>query len=60
MMTDEQKQVRQYCAWKGIKPYQLADMAGVSRPTIYRLLNGACLINLSSWRKIKKVMDDGE
>ena len=57
-MTPEQKQVKQYLAWKGLKPYQLADKAGISRPTIYRLLKNTCQINLATWRKIETAMEE--
>jgi predicted transcriptional regulator len=55
-MMNEREQIKAWLSLKGLKPYQLAKMAGVSYPIIYRFIQGKRDIRLSTLDKIKAVM----
>lgn len=50
------KTIMKYLKRTGLKPYQLADMAGVPRPTIYRYLKGEREIMLSTAEKLTRIV----
>lgn len=53
-----QEQIRQFLARTGLKPYQLADLAKIPRPTAYRFLNGERDITLTTAEMLKKAMEE--
>jgi plasmid maintenance system antidote protein VapI len=50
-------EVTNYLKRSGLKKYQLADLAGIPRSSLYRWLNGQTVINLTTWMKLKRVLD---
>lgn len=50
-------QIRQYLKKTGLKPYRLADMARVPRPTIYRFLNAERDITNETGEMLRSAME---
>jgi len=53
-------EIKRYLERTGLKPYQLADLANITRSSLYRYLNGESDIFLSIAEKIKKVIRIGK
>ena len=49
-------QIQNYLDRTGIKAYQLADLAKVTRSSLYRFLNGKQDLVLKNAEKIKKII----
>ena len=53
------RDLREFIRTTGIKPYKLAEMAGIHHTTIYSFLNGARPgMSMESYAKIKQAMSD--
>lgn len=52
------EQIRQYLKKTGMKPYKLADMAKVPRPTIYRFLDGERDVLNKTAEMLRSAMED--
>ena len=52
---NDKDQIKAWLALKKLKPYQLAQKAGISYPAVYQFLDGKRDIRLSTLEKIKKV-----
>ena len=53
-------EIKRYLERTGLKPYQLADLANITRSSLYRYLNNEQDIFLSIAEKIKKVIRIGK
>ena len=51
------KQVEDYLKRTGLKRYQLEDLAGVPRTTIYKFVSGERNISLGTWLKIDRIIN---
>jgi antitoxin component HigA of HigAB toxin-antitoxin module len=51
------KQVREYLDRTGLKPYELEQLAGVSRGLVYDFLADRRKIKLESWLKLERIIN---
>lgn len=49
-------EIKRYLEHTGLKPYQLADLAGITRSSLYRFLNDEQDLYLAIAEKIRKVI----
>jgi len=56
-MRTPKGQIVEYLRKTGLKAYHLADLAKISRPSIYKFLNGQMDLKLKTWVKIEKVIN---
>ncbi len=49
-------EIKNYLKDSGLKIYQLADLANITRSSLYRYMNGKQDLFLSMAEKVKKVM----
>ena len=49
-------EIKRYLENSGLKIYQLADLANITRSSLYRYMNGEQDVFLSVAEKLKKVM----
>ena len=55
-MEDLKPRIRRYLDRTGLKAYELSDLAGIPRSTIYRLLKNQRTITLTTAEKISRAM----
>ena len=55
-MEELKPMIRRYLDRTGLKAYELSDLAGIPRSTIYRLLKNQRTITLTTAEKILKAM----
>ncbi|MCK5605981.1 helix-turn-helix domain-containing protein [Candidatus Pacearchaeota archaeon] len=53
---DLKTEIHDYLDRSGIKPYELADKAGISRTSLYRFLKGERGLLLDTAEKIRKLL----
>jgi plasmid maintenance system antidote protein VapI len=56
-MKTIKQQIIDYLEKTGLKPYQLADLAKVPRPTVYRFIKGEREMYASTIDKLMKIIN---